>query len=93
MKNIILIAFGVLPYLLLFTKPRMSELYGIWLDVGWLFIFGGIYGLYKAKAAEQAQAEAKAKAEMERALALREKVLREEIREELVSERLLHSLN
>ena len=44
-KHILLIAFGALPYLLLLISPPMSELYGIWLDVGWLFIAAGFVGL------------------------------------------------
>jgi hypothetical protein len=77
----------------LLTRPRISELYGVWLDVGWLFVVVGATNLAFARAEKRAQIEARAKAEMERVLARREKALREQIREEIVSERLLHSLN
>jgi EamA domain-containing membrane protein RarD len=89
MRYALLICFGLLPYLLLSMHPRMSELYGIWLDVGWIFIVAGAVSWAFA----QAEQKAKAKAETERLLALREKALREQIREEVVGERLLHSLN
>jgi hypothetical protein len=77
-----LICFGLLPYLLLFMGPRMSPLYGIWLDVGWLFVVAGSIGLAAARARDKA---AKAKAD--------EAALREKIRAEITGERLLHSLN
>jgi hypothetical protein len=78
MKYVLLICFGVLPYLLVFAGAQMSGFYSFWLDAGWVLVIVGSSGLAQAKAA-------KAKA--------REAALRKKIRDEITGDRLLHSLN
>lgn len=92
LTNLFLIALGVLPYALVFIKPRFVEwdFSGAALDFGWLLVIAGAYGLATRERKLKRITRERLLTETE---AAKYEKIREQVREELRGERLLHSLN